>query len=72
AKQAWHILANPETLWAKLLKSWYFPSSGFLSAKKGSRRSLIWASLCSARTVMNLRSFRALGDGSSTFIGLDP
>lgn len=39
ARQGWHILKQPESLVARVLKGKYFPSSSFLNAKMGSRTS---------------------------------
>lgn len=39
AKQCWHLIHDPDSLWARVLKGRYFPDVLFLEAKKGSQAS---------------------------------
>ncbi|CAN1812809.1 Putative ribonuclease H protein At1g65750 [Linum perenne] len=54
ARQGWRLLNQPDTLWAKLLKSLYFPSGDFLTASKGRRPSWVWSSLIHGRSTLKL------------------
>uniref|UniRef100_A0A803PA19 Reverse transcriptase zinc-binding domain-containing protein n=1 Tax=Cannabis sativa TaxID=3483 RepID=A0A803PA19_CANSA len=45
AKQAWRLLANPDSLLGKLLKSRYYPQSSFLDATLGHSPSLTWQAI---------------------------
>lgn len=45
AKQAWRILQNPNSLWAQVLKSIYFPNGELLRAKRGRNDSLEFESV---------------------------
>ncbi|KAL6200282.1 hypothetical protein ACLB2K_030064 [Fragaria x ananassa] len=49
AKQAWRLIENPESTWARVLKARYFPRVGFSEAKKGYQASWGWSSLLEAR-----------------------
>ncbi|CAL1393624.1 unnamed protein product [Linum trigynum] len=72
AKQSWRLLTNPNSLWGRLLKRMYFPRTNFLSAKKGSRPSWIWASLWEARNLMRKGTIRFIGNGQSARAFNDP
>ncbi|XP_062014434.1 uncharacterized protein LOC133730954 [Rosa rugosa] len=52
AKQAWRIIQNPTALWVRLLQQRYYPSTSFLTAKKGSSSSWIWSSLLIGRDLI--------------------
>jgi hypothetical protein len=53
AKQVWRIMQNPNSLVAKIMKCKYFPRSDLFEAKLGSRPSLAWMSMLSARELMH-------------------
>ncbi|CAL1352861.1 unnamed protein product [Linum trigynum] len=72
AKQAWRVLLNKDALWVRVLKSIYFPNSDFLNAKKGSKASWIWSSICEAKTWMRQGIIRVIGNGRSSRIFHDP
>ncbi|CAN1347905.1 Putative ribonuclease H protein At1g65750 [Linum perenne] len=72
AKQAWILLTRSSPLWVRLLKCRYFPRTTFEDAKKGSRPSWIWASLCDARNVLDLGCIRVIGNGKTTSLVKDP
>lgn len=52
AKQCWWIILDPDSLWAQVLKAWYFPHCSFLEAKRGGRASWGWSSLLVGRDVL--------------------
>ncbi|CAN1242442.1 hypothetical protein LINPERPRIM_LOCUS5341, partial [Linum perenne] len=39
-REAWRLLLNLDALWAKLLKSLYFPRSSFMEAKQDAKTIL--------------------------------
>ena len=39
AKQCWRLIQEPNSLWAQVLKTRYFPHCSFLEAKRGGRAS---------------------------------
>ncbi|KAL6225595.1 hypothetical protein ACLB2K_004444 [Fragaria x ananassa] len=45
AKQCWRLHADPRALWARVLKSLYFPNCQMLQAVRGSSLSWAWSSL---------------------------
>ncbi|CAN1262989.1 Uncharacterized mitochondrial protein AtMg00310 [Linum perenne] len=72
ARQGWRLLNQPDTLWAKLLKSLYFPSGDFLTASKGRRPSWIWSSLIQGRSTLKLGCLKVVGNGTNTLTSVDP
>ncbi|KAJ1388799.1 Ribonuclease H-like superfamily [Sesbania bispinosa] len=64
AKQAWRMIENPDALWARILKSIYFPNVDFLQAKKGSKPSWIWASILEGRDFARRNSQRLIANGN--------
>lgn len=65
AKQAWHILQNPQSLVAKVLKAKYFHSSDFLESKLGHRPSFVWRSISRGKELLMKGLVQKVGDGSS-------
>jgi hypothetical protein len=49
ANQCWHILHNPDSLSAKILKTKHFQQETFLDAKLGHQPSYGWRSMWSAK-----------------------
>ncbi|CAN1812811.1 Uncharacterized mitochondrial protein AtMg00310 [Linum perenne] len=72
ARQGWRLLNQPDTLWAKLLKSLYFPSGDFLTASKGRRPSWVWSSLIHGRSTLKLGCLKVVGNGTNTPTSVDP
>ncbi|CAL1383908.1 unnamed protein product [Linum trigynum] len=72
AKQAWRLLSSPDALWSRLLRGLYFPRGNFLSTKKGSRASWIWASLWEAKKVIEMGTVKVIGSGEETWVDKDP
>ncbi|KAH1096573.1 hypothetical protein J1N35_013494 [Gossypium stocksii] len=54
AKQGWRILIHLTLLMARILRAKYFPNTRFLSAQLGSKPSLVWRSIWSARKLIEM------------------
>ncbi|CAN0855442.1 LINE-1 retrotransposable element ORF2 protein [Linum grandiflorum] len=65
AKQAWRLLEDPTSLWARVFKAKYFRRSSFLQAKKGPRPSWIWTSIIEARALIKIGAIKVIGNGTS-------
>ncbi|KAI5350665.1 hypothetical protein L3X38_003556 [Prunus dulcis] len=52
AKQGWRLLWNPNSLITRVLKAKYFPTRSFLETAVSPHASVVWKSLCEARTVI--------------------
>lgn len=72
AKQAWRILENPNTLWAKTLKSIYFPNKTFLKAKCTNNCSWFWKSLISSKELLKKGICWEVGNGENIDFWKDP
>ncbi|XP_021803273.1 uncharacterized protein LOC110747395 [Prunus avium] len=71
AKQCWRLLTEPDSFWAKVIKSRYFPNCDFLLAPKGARASWAWSSLLAGRDLI-LRGARwQILDGSRVHLWTD-
>ncbi|KAL0420764.1 UNVERIFIED_CONTAM: hypothetical protein Slati_3099300 [Sesamum latifolium] len=67
-----HILYNPASLAARVLKARYFPNTSILEAKIGYRPSYAWSSIFSTIPLI-LTGFRwRIDSGTSVRIWLDP
>lgn len=72
AKQAWRVLAMPNSLIARVLKGKYFPSQSFLEVKVNLNASYTWKSILSAKDILLKGACRVIGDGMQTSIWSDP
>jgi hypothetical protein len=68
AKQVWRIVQNPDSLVARIMKCKYFPRSDLFEAKIGSRPSLAWRSMLSARELVHQGAIWRIGNGESVRI----
>lgn len=66
------LLHHPFSLWAKVLKAKYFPTSSFWDARSKRRQSWIWASFLAGREVLRRGVRMNIGDGASTHIWSNP
>lgn len=63
AKTAWRITQFPEAMWAKILKSIYFPATSFMNAHKGHRASWCWDSILKGREFLRKQLHWQVGTG---------
>lgn len=68
ARHAWCLLISPMSLFARLLKSVYFPTGELLHAEFGSKPSKTWRAIYDGIDVLKQGLIRRIGDGVSTSI----
>lgn len=71
AKQAWHLVQQPDSLCARLLKSIYYPGGQFLNSELGSHPSQVWRAISEGKDVLKQGLIRRIGNGQSTRIWED-
>ncbi|KAK4278800.1 hypothetical protein QN277_016598 [Acacia crassicarpa] len=72
AKTAWRLMQRPNDLWARVLKSVYFPESEFIDAEIGYKASWCWSSILDGRNFLKEDLRWDIGDGSAVRIWGDP
>lgn len=72
ARQFWCLLSSPNSLWARILKSLYFPGKSCMEAKRGSRPSGIWCSLLEGRKIIQEGTQWSVGNGERINFWEDP
>ncbi|GAU35928.1 hypothetical protein TSUD_69610 [Trifolium subterraneum] len=72
AKQVWHIVQNPNSLVAKLIKARYFPHSSLFEAPLGYNPSFAWRSIWQARQIISLGCRWRIGSGDNIRVMHDP
>lgn len=68
AKQCWRLVQQPESLVAKIIKAKYYPKNTLLASKLGSRPSLVWRSILSAKNLLQAGIVWRIVDGQSVHI----
>ena len=71
SKQAWRIVADPDSLIACIYKARYFPDCSFWEASPHSAPSYSWRSIFSTRDVLNENVYWQVGDDSNVSIFQD-
>lgn len=72
AKQVWHILLNPNSLIARVLKARYFKHSNIMMATLGSDPSYVWRSMLWSRDLLQKGLCWRVENGNSIAIFKDP
>lgn len=70
-KQGWHLLENPGSLSAQLIRTRYFPNSTFLESSLGKNPSLTWRSIWSAKGLLQSGLKWRIGSGLTVSIWVD-
>lgn len=65
AKQAWRIIQNPDTLFARIMKARYFKDVSMLEAKPRSKQSYGWSSIYTGLEIIKSGTRFLVGDGKS-------
>lgn len=63
AKQAWRMLTNPNSLWAKFLKELYFPNKNLMEAKCNNNSSWLWKNIIKGRDLLKQGIRWEVGNG---------
>ena len=63
AKQAWHLLDNPESLCATILRAKYYPDGDLLNFKPKHGASFIWQSIMEGITTLKRGYIWQVGNG---------
>ncbi|XP_073015297.1 uncharacterized mitochondrial protein AtMg00310-like [Primulina eburnea] len=71
-KQAWNLIAKPDSLMTRVLKAKYFPNSNFLDASLGHNPSFIWRSLWSSRIIIKRGVRWRIGKGDKINVWREP
>ncbi|GAU10125.1 hypothetical protein TSUD_418540, partial [Trifolium subterraneum] len=72
AKQVWHIVQNPNSLVAKLIKVRYFPCSSLFEAPLRYNPSFAWRSMWQTRQILSLGCRWRIGSGDNIHVMHDP
>uniref|UniRef100_A0A2N9F0V7 non-specific serine/threonine protein kinase n=1 Tax=Fagus sylvatica TaxID=28930 RepID=A0A2N9F0V7_FAGSY len=71
AKQGWRLLDSPHTLFSRVFKAKYFPSTSFLHAKPGHKPSFLWSSILAAQNLLRSNTQWTVGNGRSIGVWTD-
>lgn len=70
-KQGWHLIEQPESLCARVLKGRYYHDGDFLLASRKKHASHTWRVILAGREALMKGLILRIGDGNSTRIWLD-
>lgn len=71
AKQAWRLILSPGSLWARVLKSFYFPTRNFWDVPSNKAGSWCFRSILHGRELLKMNCFWQVGNGGSINIWPD-
>ncbi|XP_074315459.1 uncharacterized protein LOC141651657 [Silene latifolia] len=70
-KQAWRLVTETKSLWARVMRARYYPNDTFMTTGVGNNPSYTWRGILEARNVLEQGLRKRIGDGLSTRIWLD-
>lgn len=65
AKQAWRLIREPTSLWARVVKAIYFPHKNFLEATRSSKSSWMWTTLIEGKDFIKHHNRWVVGRGDA-------
>jgi len=71
-KQGWKLLANQDTIVARIYKARYFSNTDFLGARLGHNQSNIWRSIFASQVIVRGGQRWRIGDGRKIKVWADP
>ncbi|KAL1216437.1 putative mitochondrial protein [Cardamine amara subsp. amara] len=71
AKQAWRLIQEPDSLFAQVMKSIYYPDADFMEAVLGLRPSYGWRSILYGRELLSQGLSKQIGNGESFQVWTD-
>ncbi|KAL1193264.1 putative mitochondrial protein [Cardamine amara subsp. amara] len=71
AKQAWRLIQEPDSLFARVMKSKYYPDIEFMEATLGPRPSYGWRSILHGRDLLSQGIAKQIGNGESFQVWTD-
>jgi hypothetical protein len=70
-KQGWHLMSNPSSLCARVLKGKYYPNGEFMTTNKNKHASHTWRAILKGRSVLEMGLIHHIGNVTSTSIWND-
>lgn len=72
AKQGWHLIQEPNSLCAQVLRAKYFPARDVLAAEPVKEMSYVWRSILKGMDVLKEGLIWRIGDGTKVRVWEDP